>query len=95
MADVARPIPAAVFCWMVGCDPARGPELAATSAVALQAFSGDPAVMGDVQRAIADLSSFARELISEKEARTGRRPDQRAWPPPTTTPSLAVTCGDC
>ena len=35
--------------------------------VALQAFSGDPAVMGDVQRAIADLSSFARELISEKE----------------------------
>src|SRR5262249_55831493 len=32
MAEVARHIPPTVFCWMVGCDVDRGPELAATSA---------------------------------------------------------------
>jgi cytochrome P450 len=71
MADVARRIPPTVFCWMVGCDVERGPELAATSAIALQAFSGDPAVMGDVVAAIRVLRRFADELIEEKRAAPG------------------------
>ena len=71
MTDVAQRIPPTVFCWMVGCDVDRGPELAATSAVALQAFSGDPAVMGDVVTAIRALRQFADELIEEKRASPG------------------------
>jgi cytochrome P450 len=71
MADVARHIPATVFCWMVGCDVARGRELADQSAVALQAFSGDPKVMDDVTAAIRHLRRFADELIEEKRARPG------------------------
>jgi cytochrome P450 len=71
MADVARHIPATVFCWMVGCDVARGRELADQSAVALQAFSGDPNVMDDVTAAIRHLRRFADELIEEKRARPG------------------------
>ena len=71
MADVARRIPPTVFCWMVGCDPAHGPELARWSEVALQVFSGDPAVMADANDAIRRLGQFARELIDEKERSPG------------------------
>jgi cytochrome P450 len=71
MADVARHIPATVFCWMVGCDVERGNELAEQSAIALQAFSGDPTVMDDVGAAIRHLRRFADELIEEKRARPG------------------------
>ncbi|HXY92356.1 MAG TPA: cytochrome P450 [Acidimicrobiia bacterium] len=71
MAEVARPIPPAVFCWMVGCDVERGPELAHWSAIALQAFSGDPAVMDDVTEAIRHLRRFADDLIEAKRAHPG------------------------
>jgi cytochrome P450 len=71
MTDVAHRIPPTIFCWMVGCDVERGPELAATSAVALQAFSGDPAVMDDVLAAIRVLRRFADELIEAKRAQPG------------------------
>jgi cytochrome P450 len=69
MTDVARHVPATVFCWMVGCDPAHGPELAERSATALQAFSGDPAVMADVNDAIRSIRRFADELVAEKRSR--------------------------
>ena len=49
---VAMPIPPTVFCWMVGCDVERGPDCRHWSSIALQAFSGDPAVMPDVVAAI-------------------------------------------
>jgi cytochrome P450 len=71
MADVARHVPATVFCWMVGCDVARGGELAEQSAIALQAFSGDAAVMDEVGAAIRELRRFADELIDEKRACPG------------------------
>ncbi len=71
MADVATRIPPTVFCWMVGCDVARGPELAHWSSIALQAFSGDPAVMGDVTAALRELRRFADDLIEEKERAPG------------------------
>jgi cytochrome P450 len=71
MADVARPIPPTVFCWMVGCDVERGPELAHWSSVALQAFSGDPAVMDEVVGAIRYLRRFADELIESKRREPG------------------------
>src|SRR5262245_22500393 len=71
MADVARHVPATVFCWMVGCDVDRGDELAEQSAIALQAFSGDASVMADVTDAIRNLRTFADELIAEKRAQPG------------------------
>jgi cytochrome P450 len=71
MADVAGPIPPTVFCWMVGCDPERGPELARQSAIALQVFSGDPSVMAEASAAIRDLGRFARELLDEKARAPG------------------------
>jgi cytochrome P450 len=71
MDDVARHIPATVFCWMVGCDIGRGSELAEQSAIALQAFSGDASVMDDVGAAIRRLRQFADELIEEKRACPG------------------------
>jgi cytochrome P450 len=71
MADVATRIPPTVFCWMVGCDVRRGPELAYWSSIALQAFSGDPAVMDDVTAALRELRRFADELIEEKERAPG------------------------
>ncbi len=71
MADIARHIPATIFCWMVGCEVGRGPELAEQSATALQAFSGDPAVMEDVTIALRQLRRFADELIEEKRAHPG------------------------
>jgi len=71
MSAVARPIPPTVFCWMVGCDVERGPELAHWSSVALQAFSGDPAVMDDVVAAIRYLSRFADELLASKQRDPG------------------------
>ena len=71
MSDIARRIPPMIFCWMVGCDVERGPELARTSAVALQAFSGDPAAMDDVVNAIRELRRFADELIEEKQRSPG------------------------
>jgi cytochrome P450 len=71
MSTVARPIPPTVFCWMVGCDVERGPELAHWSSIALQAFSGDAAVMDDVVDAIRHLTRFADELIESKRADPG------------------------
>ena len=71
MADVATRIPPTVFCWMVGCDVARGPELTHWSSIALQAFSGDPSVMDDVIEAIRELRRFADELIAEKRRSPG------------------------
>ena len=71
MADVASRIPPTVFCWMVGCDVARGPELAHWSSIALRAFSGDPSVMNDVTAAIRELRRFADDLIAEKEQSPG------------------------
>ena len=71
MADVANRIPPTVFCWMAGCDIERGLELAHWSGIALQAFSGDPAVMDDVTAAIRELRRFADELIEEKERSPG------------------------
>jgi len=71
MSDVANRIPPTVFCWMVGCDVRRGSELAHWSTIALQAFSGDPAVMDDVTAAIRELRRFADELIEEKERAPG------------------------
>ena len=71
MADVAARIPPTIFCWMVGCDVSRGPELAHWSAIALQAFSGDPAVMGDVRDAIRYLRRFAAELLEAKQGEPG------------------------
>jgi cytochrome P450 len=71
MAEVAIPIPPTVFCWMVGCDPERGPELRRWSSIALQAFSGDPAVMDDVAAAIRELRRFADELIEDKQRSPG------------------------
>ncbi len=71
MTDVATRIPPTVFCWMVGCDVSRGPELAHWSSIALQAFSGDPAVMDDVTAALRELRRFADDLIEEKERAPG------------------------
>jgi cytochrome P450 len=71
MADVAMRIPPTVFCWMVGCDAERGPELAHWSRIALRAFSGDPSVMDDVTAAIRELRRFADELIVEKQQSPG------------------------
>ncbi len=71
MADVATRIPPTVFCWMVGCDVGRGPELTHWSSIALQAFSGDPSVMDDVIEAIRELRRFADELIAEKRRSPG------------------------
>jgi len=71
MADVAIPIPPTVFCWMVGCDVERGPELAHWSAIALRAFSGDPSVMSDVAAAVRELRRFADELIEAKQRDPG------------------------
>jgi cytochrome P450 len=71
MAAVARPIPPTVFCWMVGCDVERGPELAHWSSIALQAFSGDAAVMDDVVGAIRHLTRFADQLIESKRSEPG------------------------
>jgi len=71
MASLANPLPPAVFCWMVGCDVEAGPELARWSRIALQAFSGDPAVMDDVVAAIGWLRTFADGLIEEKRAVPG------------------------
>jgi cytochrome P450 len=71
MADVAPRIPPTIFCWMVGCDSERGPELAHWSAIALQAFSGDPAVMGDVREALRYLRRFADELLEAKQREPG------------------------
>ena len=71
MADVAARIPPTIFCWMVGCDVSRGPELAHWSAIALQAFSGDPAVMGDVREALRYLRRFADELLEAKQREPG------------------------
>jgi cytochrome P450 len=71
MSDVATRIPPTIFCWMVGCDVERGPELARYSAMALQAFSGDPAVMGDVRDALRYLRRFADELLDAKRRAPG------------------------
>jgi cytochrome P450 len=71
MGDVAVRIPPTIFCWMVGCDVSRGPELAHWSGIALQAFSGDPAVMGDVRDAIRYLRRFAAELLEAKQREPG------------------------
>jgi cytochrome P450 len=71
MADVATRIPPTIFCWMVGCDVERGPELARWSAIALQAFSGDPAVMGDVRQALRFLRHFADDLLESKQPAPG------------------------
>jgi cytochrome P450 len=71
VAAVASRLPPAVFCWMVGCDVDAGPELAAWSSVALQAFSGDPAIMDDVTAAIRRLRAFADALIDEKMEHPG------------------------
>ena len=71
MADVAVRIPPTIFCWMVGCDVSRGPELAHWSGIALQAFSGDPAVMDDVRDAIRYLRRFAAELLEAKQGEPG------------------------
>ena len=67
MGEVATPIPPTVFCWMVGCDVERGPELRHWSSIALRAFSGDPSVMQDVAVAIHALRRFADDLIEEKQ----------------------------
>ena len=56
---------------MVGCDVERGPELRHWSSIALQAFSGDPAVMPDVVVAIRELRRFADELIEDKQRTPG------------------------
>ena len=71
MADVAVRIPPTIFCWMVGCDVEPRPELAHWSGIALQAFSGDPAVMGDVRDAIRYLRRFAAELLEAKQGEPG------------------------
>jgi cytochrome P450 len=71
MDEIAVPIPPAVFCWMVGCDPERGPELRQWSTIALRAFSGDPAVMDDVAGAVRHLRRFADELIEDKQRSPG------------------------
>ncbi len=71
MDAIASPVPPTVFCWMVGCDPERGPELRQWSTIALRAFSGDPAVMDDVARAVRELRRFADELIQDKERSPG------------------------
>ncbi len=71
MDAVATPIPPTVFCWMVGCDVERGPELRHWSSIALQAFSGDPAVMPDVVAAIRELRRFADELIEDRRRTPG------------------------
>ena len=69
--EVATPIPPTVFCWMVGCDVERGPELRHWSSIALRAFSGDPVVMPDVVAAIRELRRFADELIEDKRRTPG------------------------
>jgi cytochrome P450 len=71
VSDVATRIPPTIFCWMVGCDVARGPELARYSAMALQAFTGDPAVMGEVREALRSLRRFADELLDAKRRAPG------------------------
>ena len=71
MADIARRIPPTIFCWMVGCEVERGPDLAHWSAIALQAFSGDPAVMGDVREALRYLRRFADDLLEAKRDAPG------------------------
>ena len=71
MGEVATPIPPTVFCWMVGCDVERGPELRHWSSIALRAFSGDPSVMQDVAVAIRALRRFADDLIEEKQRTPG------------------------
>ena len=71
MDAVAMPIPPTVFCWMVGCDVGRGPELRHWSTIALRAFSGDPSVMQDVAAAIRELRRFADELIEDKQRAPG------------------------
>ena len=71
MTDVATRIPPTIFCWMVGLRGERGPELAHWSAMALQAFSGDPAVMGDVREALRYLRRFADELLEAKRTCAG------------------------
>jgi cytochrome P450 len=71
MADVATRIPPTIFCLMVGCDLERGPDLAHWSAVALQAFSGDPEVMGNVRVALRYLRHFADDLLESKRSAPG------------------------
>ena len=68
---IASRLPPAVFCWMVGCDVERGPELRHWSSIALRAFSGDPSVMQDVAVAIRALRRFADELIEQKQRTPG------------------------
>lgn len=66
MDGVARRLPGPVFCWMVGADPKHGDRLFAISEVILRAFSGDPAVAGDVAQAAADMRVFVEEVITAK-----------------------------
>lgn len=66
MDQVARRLPGPVFCWMIGVDPAQGDRLFAISEVILQAFSGDPAVAGEVGQAAADMRVFVEEAIAAK-----------------------------
>ena len=71
MSQVARRLPGPVFCWMIGADPAEGDRLFGISEVILQAFTGDPALAGDVAQAAADMRVFVEEVIDAKRGNPG------------------------
>lgn len=71
MSQVARRLPGPVFCWMIGVDPAEGDRLFGISEVILRAFTGDPALAGDVAQAAADMRTFVEEAISAKRGAPG------------------------
>ncbi|MGH2728055.1 MAG: cytochrome P450 [Actinomycetota bacterium] len=71
MSQVARKLPGPVFCWMIGADPAEGDRLFGISEVILRAFTGDPALAGDVAQAATDMRAFVDEVIAAKRGNPG------------------------
>ena len=69
--EVARRIPAPVFCWMMGAPTSQADELFALSNTLLEFFDGDPEKAGGIEAAIEQMKAFVDELASTKRAKPG------------------------
>jgi cytochrome P450 len=68
VSDVARIVPGAVFCWMIGAPEADGVRLATWSETLIRAFRMDPDDMPGIETASAELGAYVDQFLASKRA---------------------------